>query len=115
MSVATVLANLKAHSGLSALVSDRIYRGRLPQNPTYPLIFFRASEDPEYSMSGDSGEHHFIFEFECYAGDYTQLNDIKTQLKLAMGSDAVCTSIADDDFQDDTDKYSLFADFSVWF
>lgn len=115
MSVQTVLTTLAAHGGLAGIVASRIYRGRLPKDPTYPLILFRAAEDPESHLSGESDLKHFEFEFELYAENYAQLEQIKTQLKEALSLlDAVCTAVADDDYQDATGNYSIFLDFSIW-
>lgn len=118
MSVQTVFNTLTAHSGLAGIVASRIYRGRLPQNPTYPLVLFRASEDPENHLTGESDLKHLEFEFECYATDYSQLENIKTQLQTALSTSlnfrAVCAGVADGDYQDATGNYSIFFDYSIW-
>lgn len=119
MSVQNVLTTLTNHVGLAGLVASRIYRGRLPQNPEYPLILFRYSEDPENTTGGASSLKHYTYEFECYGADYQILENIKTELidALASTSDfsSVCSGVADDDYQSDNGNYSIFLDFSLWF
>jgi len=117
MSAQTILNTLTAHTGLAGLVASRIYRIRIPQNPTYPLILFRVSEEPQNSLSS-SNDMNYEAEFELYGASFSELENIKAQLKDALTNatdlKSVCTAVADDDFQDDTGNYSIFLDFSIW-
>jgi len=119
MTTSTIHQALIDHAGLGALVGDRIYRGRLPQSPTYPLIMFVCAEEPENLLIGESESEHHMIQLECYATSYTLLDSIKEQLKRALydSSDfvAICTAISDDQYQDEQKNYSIFLDFSIWF
>lgn len=118
MSANIVLSELTGFAGLNALVSSRIYRGRFPQGVTYPAILFRAIRNPENTLSGESNIAQHDYTFECYADDYTELQNIITQLKAALAASttfkAICEAEADDDYQDETGMYSVFLDYSIW-
>ena len=105
------------NAALSNSVGSRIYRGKLPDNPTYPCILYRSSEDPENTLSGRSDLIHRLYEFEIYAENYVDIERIAFDLRVAMGDGsftAVLTDLNDDNYQNESRVFSMFLDFSVW-
>jgi len=112
-----VRAALLAYGDLAALVGNRIYRVRLPDNPTYPCILFRATEEPEVTLGGASAVQHFEYEFEIYADDFGQLESTALQLQNAMETGAfkaIMVDFNDDNFLDSSRVHGIFIDYSVW-
>ena len=119
MTVKRVLDGLKANLDLKYLVGSRIYRSRIPQNPTYPLIMFNVSRETNTTLSGSTGVYNYDFVFELYGKDYDTLEDVAEKLKAAIDGSSVfkgvCTAEADDTYTDANNNYSIFLDYSIWF
>lgn len=66
-----IVAILKAHAGLNAIVAGRIYPVLLPQTPTLPAVTYQLISDRrDYTHDGDSGLRTASFQFSCW-GDGT--------------------------------------------
>lgn len=119
MTTKLILNHIKNDQNLKYLVGARIFRGRIPQNPRYPLIMYSTEKDNENSLSGNDGVIHYEFAFELYGRDYEKLEEVAAKLKTALSTSStfksLCVSEADDDYQDDNKLYSIFMDFSIWF
>jgi len=119
MSIATIESTLKSHAGLSALVSNRIYRIRKPQTPTYPLVFFSVEREPVMTLSGESSLKHYMINFQLFGKTYTTLEQIADEVNAAMTTSAdfksILKSVADENFQDELSIYVISVEYSVWF
>lgn len=105
------------YAGLSALVGQRIYRNKLPDNPVYPCILYRAAEEPENTLAGRSHLIHRVYEFELYGTNFEELEQVSSQLRAAMIDgpfEAVLTDLNDEQYYDDVRVHSVFLDYSIW-
>jgi hypothetical protein len=65
-----VYARLAAHSGVVALVGDRVYPDKLPQPPTFPAIAYtRVSQRGRFTDDGPCGPDAARIQIDCYASD----------------------------------------------
>ena len=57
--------------------------------------------------------------FEVYAPTFDLLESVVAAMNGALGTSntfkSVCKSVADDDYKDETNNYSIFLDYSIWF
>ena len=68
-------------AGVSALISNRLYLGKLPQNPTYPCALYnRITTNRVQSMAGSTGLVEASFEVIAFAD---------TQLAALQLADAI--------------------------
>lgn len=79
---------LKAHAGLNALVSGRVYPVLLPQPPTLPAVTYQLiSDERDYTLDGDDGTRTASFQVSCW-GDGTNgfrnARDAATQVVNAL-------------------------------
>jgi hypothetical protein len=117
VSVKTVLDALKAHAGLSALVGGRIYRATIPQTPTYPLILFDATEEYVNTLAGKSSLGKWEYSFTCKSKSLSTMENLVTQLPLALQSSTfqpIIGEVVDDDFEDEQGIYTVSIDVSIW-
>ncbi|MBN46873.1 MAG: hypothetical protein CMH23_10420 [Methylophaga sp.] len=117
MSVRTIVAALKAHSGLSALVSNRVYRSALPQNPVYPLVMFEAEEEFINTLAGKSSLNKWNFEFTCKSKSLETMESLTAQLTAALNSStfsSVVGDVTDDEFEDELGVHTASMDVSIW-
>ena len=121
-------------SGEVALVGERIYPLRLPQNPALPAIVYQRISRPEDGMAHDgagSGIAHPRFQFACYAnegdGGYDEAQRVAERLVVAlngfkgqMGSvnvNNVGAAIVDnafDDYEPETRRVRVLVDVRFW-
>jgi len=84
-SLYSYLAN---YSGLTALVSDRIYAFRIPQEATLPCVIFQRIDTPRelsHDSSGIGNElAHPRFQFDAYAETYASAKAINEQIRAAL-------------------------------
>lgn len=83
----TALFNyLSGYSGISDLVSNRIYPDDLPQDPTYPAIVYSLTDEDEIETfsTPDSNLIGVIYEFEVHASTRAEAESIAKQLRLAF-------------------------------
>lgn len=122
-------AELAAYSGLSALVSTRIYPMRLPQDSTLPaVVYYRMSAGRENDFTGATGLAHPTFRVITWAEEYKEAHTVGTQVRKALdgnssqwgGSSGVWASgrlTNDNDLMDpdlETPTYGQAMDFEVW-
>ena len=119
-------ARLKAHAGLSALVSTRVYPNHAPQSPTYPLVIHsHDSTDRVSAMASDTGNVSSIHTVSAIAETYTAATAAAVQVLAALQrysgtSDTVVIADAfvideDHSFDPDLDVWILDIDFLVWY
>lgn len=124
----SIFEHLKANAGVFALVADRIYDQRRPQNPVYPcIVFLRISTPRDITHDGPSGLASPRFEFDCYALDETAAGQVADAVRLAlngfsgsMGTGApvdVDGCFLEDDqvgYEDEGRVFSRALDFVIW-
>lgn len=80
-----LLIYLKAHAGLSALVSTRIYGGEAPQGIAKPyLVYTREDTDKEYSHDGYSSLQRIYMYLQCYGSGYLSAKQVSDQVVAAI-------------------------------
>jgi hypothetical protein len=86
LSIESVLYDrLSGYSGLTALVSTRIYPNVAPQNVTVPYITFRRVSSVRDSGFGtDLGTVTDRFQFDAFDTTYSGLRSIVEQLRAAL-------------------------------
>jgi Protein of unknown function (DUF3168) len=78
-------ARLTGFAGLVALVADRIYPVRLPQNPVYPAITYqRVSGVREHTMGSDPGIAAPRFQVSVWGTSVQDTIDVSAQVQAAL-------------------------------
>lgn len=77
---------LSIHTGLSALISTRIYpNGNVPQTPTVPYcVYMQLYSERAYSHDGFSGLEEIDIQISCYATTELQSANVAKQVILAL-------------------------------
>ena len=99
---------LTTHAGLSALVSDRVYPGHLPQSPTLPALSFgRVSAGRPSAMGTDIGLVEARFQIDVWDKKYLSLVAVKEQVRAALQrwSTTSGTIVRDTFFENEVDLY----------
>lgn len=114
---------LEAFSGLSALVSDRIYSIRAPQaGQTYPyIVFFVISDDRQQFQDGPCSYFEPRVQFDIFSDSLNESEQVADQLELAMNALSGVNGSTNfayahleqrrDDFTEDVDSYRISADY----
>lgn len=125
---AALVAELKAHAGLAALIGTRIYPLKLPQSATFPAVTYQRISGPRVSCMGGDSLAHPRFQFDCWATGYLDALDVAAQVRAALqrtsgtigsGSNtasgvAIYLINEIDDYEPDTEYYRVTLDFIVW-
>jgi len=119
-----LLIYLKAHAGLSALTSTRIYGGEATQGIAKPyLVYNRQSTDKEYSHDGYSGLQRIYMDFECYGSTYLSAKQVADQVVAAVHAwpaananvQAAFIEDIDDVYHEGTQLYCAPVTASFWY
>jgi hypothetical protein len=78
-----IITRLKAFSGLSALVSDRIYSD-VPQDPTFPYIALDITTTPFETKDTSDDDHELIVHVFHRTNSRALVMDIQKQVDLAL-------------------------------
>lgn len=119
---------LMVASGVTDLISTRLYYVRAPQNVTKPyVVFFKVSAPREYSHNGVSGLAQSRFQFSCFATTYYVAKQITEAIRAAieafsgtMGGDGgagvgSCFCVNESDmYEDDTQLFHVAVDYLIW-
>lgn len=116
---------LLAHTGLSALIGNRIFPMRLPEGVDLPAITYERVSGPRMrSHSGPSGTANPRYQFRCWGDPYSSAKDVADQLRIAldgfsgdMGTVAVQAAFVEDDVDDyniATKQYNVRLDAILW-
>jgi len=128
-----LFAILTTDAPLSALVSNRIYPNKLPQNVTYPAIAYRQVAELTQTMfepPGTNGQVAVRFRFFSVSEEreqfgYTEAKRIDEALRVALVGKygtfsgveiqgIFLESVAADDYEDTTETYQVIRDFTVY-
>ena len=82
----SIYTRLSGFAGLTALISTRIYYGKVPQAPTYPLLVYnRISGARAASLSGHAGLGMPRFQIDVYTTDTARAaKEIADQVRYAL-------------------------------
>lgn len=86
MTIQRAVANFViTDSAVTALVTQRIYPQRLPQNPEYPALVFRRVSGPQvHNLAGAAGRAVPRVQIDCYAETYTQMEALADAVKARL-------------------------------
>lgn len=82
-----VVAALKAHASLTALVGDRIYPTHIPKHE-YPLpwvMYWVQNSEPIDQLDGEAGRLH-TFAFDVLTDGYAQLKATEAEIEAALSA-----------------------------
>jgi hypothetical protein len=119
--LASVYAVLAADAALVALVSTRIYQGRLPQKPTLPaLVYTTAGGRRIGSLAGDSGLGQIRVQLEAVAdgNDSDEVAEfILTAARQALETSTTLRGIGSETamaWDDELEQSHALCDVQVW-
>lgn len=78
---------LSTNAGLEALIGQRIYPLRIPENATLPALAYQKVSGPsEHSKDGDMSLNHPRFQLTCWADKYADAKAVRTAVMAALQS-----------------------------
>lgn len=82
-----IYTKLTSHSGVSGIVGTRVYRRKIPQESTFPLItYFRVSKVKPHAMGTDPGVVTARFQIDSWAEtSHADCEALAAQVRLALG------------------------------
>ena len=113
-----IATRLAAVAGVTDLVGTRIYKGMLPQKPTYPAIVFKRVPNGSRRIRGvydDPGYAIVPVQLVCLAATQDQADAVAEQVRLALerfgaaqpaGVPFAGTTLFDIEMGSDADGYS---------
>lgn len=82
-----IIAKLLATSGVTALVSQRVYPGRRPQASALPAIdIANISGAPIYTDQGEAGLSTARVEINCWGTTYTSAKQVSRAVTAALSA-----------------------------
>lgn len=76
---------LSAASGVTALVSTRIYPDMAPQNTTFPYIVFQKLQtQPTDTKEGVSKLDKILVQVDCYSNNYDNAHSLAASVRTAL-------------------------------
>ena len=117
---------LSGVSGVTNIVSTRIYPVRLPDAPTLEAIVYTVISAPRTEdLSGSSGLGTAIVQIDCWANTYSEANTLAEAVRQAMqgysgtmgGTTVEGVHLLDelDNFEEDINERRKILRFSIWF
>ena len=113
----TMVAHLLADTGLSALISARVYPVTLPQNGTLPAVTYsKVSGIRHVQLDGTPSSAHSRFRLDGWASSYSGVKALEAALMAAMDglSGAVGAMAPIDFYEDDTGIYRISVDYYLY-
>ena len=127
-----LVSYLTGYSGLTTLISTRVYPFMIPQGATLPCVTYQRIDTPRSLTHGDSGATGTLarprFQFSCWAATLSSAQAIAYQLRAALNGKTgsigtapnavtVRAILVDNEMQDyepETELYRVIADYLVW-
>jgi len=123
-----ILTLLAGTSGVTALVSNRIYYVQAPQKVDTPyIVFFKVSGNRDHTHDGATGLANPRFQVDIFGETYLSVKDVAAQVQAALqgysgtmggaGGVAVngCFYEDENDFYGETTKlYHIAQDYILW-
>jgi hypothetical protein len=80
-----IFHRLDNFSGLSSLVTSRIYRGMAPANPTKPFVVYQHISGSRFqSIGGPVGMAQPRIQIDCYDDTLDGAHAVATQIRFAL-------------------------------
>lgn len=116
-------SRLSGFSGLSDLVSTRIYPVKMPQNTALPAVVFqRITGTRQAAFGADTGDVLSRVQVDVFATSYKDgVRAVADQVRQALerySSATISDIYIDNEFDDwdpETDIYRVTMDFRVWY
>jgi len=119
MSEQNLYSALVNDSGVSALVSTKIYPVKAPQNTAFPYVVYRRITGLSVNgLDGEMGTTNGRFQIDVYSSTYTQVKALAEAVKEAVKASnlrSVLIFDQDFDFDDDSNNYRVLLEFRIWF
>lgn len=97
---------LSAHAPLVALVGDKIYPVRVPQEVENPVVLFGITKtEPQETKQAVSSEDWLDVDIIVYADDYDLSQQIAKEVRTALDKNRTIPTISDIVFQDFEDGW----------
>ena len=122
---AELVAQMKAHAGLAALVGTRVYPGLLPPQPTYPAVTYAIVSDvPEHAMGTDPGAKTARVSVTVWSLSYKAAKDCADQVVAALSryrhasAPTIWDTLMDnqlDTYDDTVRAHGVVTDFRVFY
>ncbi len=127
-----IVSYLQSYSGLTSLISNRVYLMYIPQSATLPcLVYSRVSTPREltHDTSGSAGAlAHSRFQFDAWDESYSSVKSITDQVRAALngksgsigsGGNAVTirASLVDEEspeYNPETNLYRSRSEYIIW-
>lgn len=121
-----IFARLSTDSGLTALVSTRIYPMKLPDTTAYPAITYQCIDKIPASALGTASTCFAArFQFDCWGKTMSAVKNLANKLRNSL--DALDTTLSGiriygivylgefDTYEADTELYRISSDFKIMF
>jgi len=70
---------------LTAIQSDRVYPGKLPNTLTLPaMVYKNVTNVPNYSHDGDSGLDEMVYQLDCWANGPREAKLLAEALRVGL-------------------------------
>lgn len=118
---ADLVTYLQADVALDTLIDGRVYRQRIPPEPTFPLIVYRRVSTPELHVSAYVEPR---WQFDCWAETDTSADSVAEALRDAlegfhgaMGSTHVHAMVLNriDDYDELTSRWRVILDARLFY
>jgi hypothetical protein len=122
-----LFSRLTGFAGLAALIGDRVYPVKLPQNVTLPAItYLKVSAIRASNFGVDTGDVRYRIQINCWSdkkpGEALGSNTVAAQVKAALKryrggnfQESFLENEIDDDYDDDAENFRVIMDFIIWF
>lgn len=119
-------AHLSTNNDISAVVGDRIYLSRLPQEPTLPaVVYSNISGIPYMTMNAKGSLDRSRFQVDCWGSNALEAKSLAQKVRSAlegfrgqMGNEVVHAvipiEVGMDDFDDVVDAFRIIAEYNIW-
>ena len=113
-----IYTELSGDSGLTTLISTRIYPNWLPQDATLPAVSYtQIGETIQNSISGELGLRNYSIQFDVWADDYSTAQSVVAALNSAVQGASLFKPYRQsqqDLYEPNVDTHRVSVDYSIW-
>lgn len=120
-----IFDRLTNHVGLSALISNRVYPGVLPQNCTKPAVYYEEYNGERIQHnSGNCDMRPSSFRVYSVADSYSDMKDVSKQVEVALERWSQASPVkvhdsfingTDDLYVDETNEHLSEVDVTIYY
>ena len=128
MSVDTIekaIRSILVNNSTVKAITTRCYPGKIPQDPTYPLIvYYKVTGMRDHHLQGPSGLAHPRFQVEAWATTYDAAKTLANAIRTALDGYSGTVGTVDirsilieserDVYEDAVSCHRVIMDFYVW-